>query len=250
MRHFFVFALIATLIGCGGVKDITKFNRSEAVLSMHKAPCQGKCSVYNLDIYKNGYVVYEGISNVEKYGLYYKILSKKELLSLTNEFDSANFFNFKDNYPVPSADLPAIALSYRQNKIAKTVVGSIDRPKELLDLQRTLEKLAKSDGFKLFKQYEVSQTSDDVLKDVVTQSEYIEDQFIVELQPNVFMAEWLRKYQQYDVRLVKKLSPDLNYWVISFSKIKIEPSNLLAVFKNDPQLKFVEQNKRVQSRSH
>lgn len=250
MRLLFVFLAVSWLMSCSGFKDVTKFNKKDVVLSLHKAPCQGKCSVYNLDIYKNRYVVYEGITNVEKYGLYYKILSKDELLALTTEFDKAHFFDFKDSYPVPSADLPSISMTYNTKESGKTVVGSIDRPKPLLELQKKLEKLAKSDGFKLVKPYEVKQTNDEVLEGLSSKSEVIDDQFIVELQPNVFMSEWLRKYKQYELGLVKKLSPELNYWVISFSKHKIEQPSLLAILKNDPQLKFVEPNKRVQPRSH
>ena len=239
------------LIGCGGMKDVTKFKADDKVLGLYKGACSGKCSVYNLDIYKNRYVVYEGIMNVENYGLYAKKITAEEYNALIAEFDKEDFYSFENQYPIPSTELPTITMLYNKAKLSKSIKGSIDRPQKLLALQRVLEKLAKSDGFKLVKAYEpkisASEQSDDKQ---ANNSEIIDDQFIVELNSNVFMSEWLRKYKQYDARLVKKVAPDLNYWVISFSKQKTTSSELFAIFKQDKELKMVEQNKRVSPRQH
>lgn len=239
------------LLGCGGLKDVTKFKADDKVLGLYKGACSGKCSVYNLDVYKNRYVVYEGIMNVEEYGLYTKIISKEELDALKSAFDQEDFYSFNNEYPIPGEEMPTITMLYNKDRMTKSIKGSIDRPQKLLTLQRMLEKLAKSDGFTLVKAYEPKVSalvqSDD---EQANSSEIIDDQFIVELNSNVFMSEWLRKYKQYDVRLVKKVAPDLNYWVISFSKQKTTSSELFAIFKQDKELKMVEQNKRVSPRQH
>lgn len=236
------------LVGCGGLKDVSKFKKEDVVFSLKKGPCFGKCSVYNLDIYKNNYVVYEGIMNVEKYGIYAKKMKKNEVLALKTAFDNEKFYSFDDHYPIQNSELPTIVISYNKAKAQKTITGSLDRPQTILSLQRSLEKVAKSDGFELVKAYEPKTSVEEVEEKMEDKGDIIENQLIIELNSNVFMAQWLRKYSQYDVQLVKQVAPDLSYWLITYNKTKIAPADIMEKLKQDKELKFVEFNKRVSPR--
>lgn len=249
MPRLLILFFVIFFASCSGLKDVSKFKKEDIVFSLKKGPCFGKCSVYNLDVYKNGYVVYEGLMNVEKYGLFARKITKQELTMLKSLFDQEKFYSFNDNYPIQMSDLPKIILTYNKEKESKTITGSIDRPQGLLSLQKSLEKLIKSDEFKLLKQYQPQTTQEaDAEKPVKSEEVYIDNQIIIELNTNVFMAQWLRKYTQYDVQLMKQLSPDLNYWVITFNKQKIMPDELLKLIKEDSQIKFAEFNKRLSNR--
>jgi hypothetical protein len=244
-----MFSLVLIISACSGLKDVSKFKQEDIVFSLKKGPCFGKCSVYNLDVYKNGYVVYEGLMNVEKYGLYARKISKQELASLKSVFDQGGFYSFNDNYPVQMSDLPTIVMKYNRDKESKTITGSIDRPKEIITLQSALEKLIKSDDFKLIKMYQPKTTQEETIeKPKIEEDPIIDNQIIIELNSNIFMAQWLRKYTEYDVQLMKQVSPDLNYWVITFNKLKVAPETLLNIIKEDSQVKFAEFNKRISSR--
>lgn len=256
MKQVVIFvALSISMASCSGLKDVTKFKEKDVVISLHKGPCAGKCSVFNLDIYKNRYVVYEGIANVEKYGLYAKILTKDELALLQTEFDNADFFSFDNKYPVPNPDLPVITIINKKNVGVKKVIGSIDRPKKVLDLQKMLEMLIKTEGFQLIKAYPVKTgyngEDETQLREISQDSiEFVfENQIVLQLEDNVFMAQWLRKYPQYEVRLNKQLDPNLPYFLISFNRYVIEPEEFLKIVQNDHEIKAAEFNKIVKPRN-
>lgn len=250
MRYLF-FMLSAFLVsqGCTGLKDVYGLRKTEPVISLDKGACAGKCSVYKLFLYPNRQLVYEGIQNVEMYGLYTRKLDKAQYNALLRSFLAADFFSFKNEYATPLPELPMIVMSFTHEKKTKRISGSIDRPQEILSLQRSLEKLIASDQWKLIKAFEVQVTREEnPVNREEEGSQIIESQIIIEPASNVFLAQWLKKYPQYDVQLVKRLSNDLNYWVISYNKSKITPADMLAVLKSDSELKFAEFNKKVQPR--
>ena len=251
MRINILVCVIMFFQACSGVKDVTKFKSEDEVISLKKGPCQvNNCSVYNVTLYKNQYAVYEGITNVERFGLFYKKLTKEQLKDLTDRYDKANFTGFKDSYYISDPDLPVITMTYRSGKIVKSVKGSIDRPQEVLDLQRHLEKFAKSDGWILVKAYDENYSHKPIEQKTPVKEEVIDDQIIVEPASSGFMAQWLKKYPEYDIQLIKKISPNLNYWLISFNKQKISPKEMLSILKKDIDLKHVEFNKKVMPRDH
>jgi hypothetical protein len=250
MAKAYIFLLVISLSACAGMKDVTKFKSEDVVIGLNKGPCPGKCSVYNLNVYKNKYAVYEGLVNVEKFGLYAKKLSKADFMELTNTFESADFFSFKDEYPNADTNFPTIAMTYCNKKSSKSIKGSIDRPKKILELQRVLEKLAGSDGWTLVKAYEPKITRAADEERAENRDPIIDSQIIIEPGPNVFLAQWLKKYDQYDIQLIKKMSEEFNYWLITFNKQKISALDMMDILKKDTDLKFAEFNKKISPREH
>lgn len=248
-----ILVYIVTLIlffGCSGTKDVTRFKKDHLILSLEKGECYGTCSVYNVRIYKNRYAVYEGIMNVEKFGLYSKKLSKEEYKQLVDEFDKAGFFTFQDFYIYDEDNLPLITMQYRKKDVVKLVKGSVDRPQEVLDLQYKLEKLYKTEGWKLVKAYEPKYNYQPEQRHSIDGDQMILSQIIIEPGKDTHLAHWLKKYTDYDVQLVKKLSPDMNYWLITYNADKVSPNQIMDILKKDRELNFVEFNKRVSPREH
>lgn len=252
MNKYLFFTLILLLSSCSTFKKVSKLKDKDIVISLSKSPCATKCSVYNVKLYKNGYFVYEGIANVEKYGLYAKKLSSSEMDKMKKEFDNNDFFGFDDQYPNPDPDMPTIVMVYNKDMKSKTITGGIDRPKKVLDLQRLLEALIRSDNFELLKSYDVKTTKTLTEKEGNTQEEevtyVIDNEIVIEFNPNVFMSQWLQKYSQYQVQLVKRLGQNSPYWVITFNKTIIDSNDMLELIKQDTQVKSAEFNKKVTSR--
>jgi hypothetical protein len=252
MYRFIILLLATSLVSCGGLNKVLKYKKEDAIMSLEKGPCPGKCSVYNLHIYKNRYAVYEGIANADKYGIYAKKLSKGQVAEFKQEYEKAKFMEFDNEYPIPSLDFPTIIMTYRNDKASKTIKGSVNRPPNVIAIQKKLENLTKSEAFKLVKAYDKQVTFEEVAetrKDSAP-NDIIDNEIILELNSNVFMAQWLKKYPQYDVQLVKKLSPDMSYWVVTYNKTKIAPKDFLGILKQDKDLIFVEFNKRISPREH
>ena len=252
MNKYLFFSLLLILSSCSIKNKVAKLNDKDILVSLDKGPCATKCSEYNIKFYKNGYVVYEGKTNVEKYGLYAKKMDAADVKIIQAEFDKNNFFSFDDVYPNPDPDMPTIIMAYNKNGKIKTITGGLDRPKKVLDLQRIMESLARANDLKLLKAYEPRTTSISRPKDEIEEEKpaslVIESEIIIELKPNQFLSQWLKKYTQYQVQLVRKISEQLPYWVITYNRNTIEPEVILSTIQQDPQIQSAEFNKKVSNR--
>ena len=247
--------LLAMIVGfssCNSTKKLLTLDKTKSTFSLEKGSCLGKCSVYNLHIYPNKVAIYEGLANAERYGVYTKKLTDAEYNGLKMAFDKADYFSFNDDYPSDIIDFPLIKIGYSNNKVRKVISGKHDRPKAIIDLQLLLEDVVYSAGWELVKQYETNVTKDetnDGMRDA-PQMPYIENQIIIEPNENMFLAKWMKKYEDFNVKLVKKIAPNLNLWVITFDKNKIDPKVFLETLKLDPDLKTAQFNAKVMPREH
>ena len=239
--------LCISALGCLSTKDISKLKEKDIVISLKKGACYGRCAVYNLDFYKDGFIVYEGLLHTEKYGIYSKYISKELLAELKKDFASIDFFNLPSEYPAEIVDLPMITMFHKNGKMSKTVSGRTERPKELVQLQIKLEKIANESGWKLEKAY----TKDDANGTVINKEEIgkgIENQLIIEPAENVSLTNWFIRYQRYDLQLIERVAPDLDYWLVSFNLKLISQKDMIKLLKGDRNLKSVEVNRQIGER--
>ena len=242
-RMFILFTLL-TFISCSSTKDISKLKENDIIISLKKGSCYGKCAVYNFHIYKDGFVTFEGILHSEKLGLFSKTVTIEELNALQKEFEAIGFMDLPSEYPSEIVDLPLITMTYHNGQKSKTISGRTDRPKDLLQLQYKLEKLANSTGWKLEKAADnpngVATNKDD--------NKVTDNQLIVEPAENVSLTNWFQKYQRYDLQLIKKVSPGLNYWLVSFNLKLISQKEMIKLLKGDRDIKSVEVNRVMETR--
>ncbi|MCB9311042.1 MAG: hypothetical protein H6567_13380 [Lewinellaceae bacterium] len=252
MRYVVVFISLVTLFSCSTSKKVLKMDKNKASFSLEKGSCLGKCSVYNLHIYPDKVAVFEGIANTELYGIYYKNLSVEDYNALTKAFNDADFMSLKDDYYSDIIDFPLIKLGFTKDKVRKVISGKNDRPKALLDLQLKLEDVVYSKGWQMAKAYEqvVTPVEETNVEHKAPQEEIIENQIIIEPNPNTFLAKWIKKYSDFNVSLVKKIAPNLNLWVITYNNTKISPKDFLETLRLDPDLKSAEFNRKITPREH
>lgn len=244
-----VFRILALLtlfsvLACSSTKDISKLKEKDIIISLKKGSCYGKCAVYNLHIYKDGFVTYEGILHAEKIGLFSKMVTKEELKAFKKEFEAIGFMELPSEYPSEIVDLPLITMMYNHGKKSKIVSGRTDRPKDLLQLQYKLEKLANSVNWKLEKAKENPDSKVINREDGKAQ----ENQLIIEPAENVSLTNWFQRYQRYNLQLIKKVSPNLNYWLVSFNPKLISQNEMIKLLKGDRDVKSVEVNRGVEMR--
>ena len=85
MRYLTIL-LIALLSSCSSSKELQK----EPLLYFGKTACLGKCPVYDVYVFEDGKVEYEGIKNVYKRGKHSYQLSVEELKKLKEELSQIN----------------------------------------------------------------------------------------------------------------------------------------------------------------
>jgi hypothetical protein len=154
MTFRFSIILVAVLFfsfSCNTTQDIpSDLSTLKKEVEMDKNPCFGTCPYYTLTIYEGGIASFEGKKDVEKLGLYTKILKPKEYKGVQNAFESSKFFDLDDNYPSGLADLPKTSISYYKNGDSKTVTSDeISRPSIVMGLDNLLTQIAESGGWQL-----------------------------------------------------------------------------------------------------
>lgn len=237
-----VIAAVGLLSSCKSKTAITKIDGDEVRFSLFKGACFGQCPSYEMVITQNGKATFEGRSFTDKLGTYEKQLTKDELKTLENSFADSDFSQLQDDYPSQLVDLPMVKIGYNAGAGMKTISGKEDRPESLMQLQFALERIADSGGWILIK---AQSAAGSTKKPEVTM---IYDEVIIEPVPGTQIAKWLDSMSEQKVRLIKKIAPTLNYYLITYDQSIIAPQQFLKLLQSDKQIKTAEFNKKTTSR--
>jgi hypothetical protein len=140
--QYVVFAFIIIFLNnCNISKSVSEKN---ILIELEKTLCSGKCPTFSVKIATNGLVIYEGKENVDKIGIYKSKLSKDQLNELTDKFNKANFFSFKNSYKSSMMDLPTKFITYSKNGQKKRIKAYDNIPKEISYLIKQVDKLIES----------------------------------------------------------------------------------------------------------
>ncbi|MCB0764317.1 MAG: hypothetical protein KDB84_06405 [Flavobacteriales bacterium] len=111
------------------------------VFMLRKSPCFGHCKAYQIEVYRSGYAVYNGNSNVEKIGMHTGRIGPDTLKALVAEADRIGFFGLEDKYDAPVTDLPSTVIRVVANGKDKEVTGRVGTPEDFKALAAQAEEL-------------------------------------------------------------------------------------------------------------
>lgn len=130
MKNLALWIILILSVSCSTIQH----DASSPVIQLTKKRCLGKCPVYDLMIYKNGLVTYNGIDNVSKKGLHQFNLPSKKMESLGKLFDDSGFKEIESNTK-KGRDFPITQLTYQN----KTVSFKGNVPKNVHVIIKELE---------------------------------------------------------------------------------------------------------------
>jgi len=240
MRFFTILCLALMLSGCNMLSKFglnlteTNLNELEKLVEMSKGPCYGRCPVYDLVIYDNGIMTYEGKRFTEREGLYIKKMSESELKELKALLQAANLRQFRDAYRARVPDLQSVSITYHMDDYMKTIIGKDGRPEKVMEIQGELERYAESADWQLY-----AKQGDDLPEYIV------EDEIRVVLNDNVDINAWVRKYRRQGMAVVRNMSQSNNLWLVSFNGTKNDPREVLAIVQADLEVANAEFNRKA-----
>lgn len=235
-----VFALLCLGLGaCKTTKDGMNYKADEKVLEISKGACFGSCPIYTMTIYGKGLVEYKGERFTDKLGVYTKQLSDAEYKALFASAKAANLWQFKDEYNSRIPDLPLVVLTYYGKGTTKKIAGKEGRPTEVMAIEKQLDEIAQSEGWTL------KEAPDFGLPD-----NYIPNEIIVQLKDGVDVNVWKNKFMRglWKAEVVKRITPDKNYWLISYDVSAMPPKDALEMIKRDKEVVEAEFNKKLTTR--
>ncbi len=248
--HWFLFtaSLLLSLNACKTQKETTEAvieSPDEPVMiTMMKGSCFGRCPVYTISLNQDGYSVFHGKRFCDKKGWFEKTFDKEETKKVLDAFANANLQQYQDFYESEIPDLPTVSITYQVGEgEKKEVKGKAERPEAIFKLQAMLEALAETDDWTI--KEDVEEEEEEKPK-----AEVIYSEIIIEPHESMVLPPWFKKQKEkYGIRLLKKVAPNLNYWLITYDKDKMQPEAMLQVLLDDPKIKHAEFNKKASLRN-
>ena len=127
MKHSLFYIVFLTIVSCSLSKNI----KENALLYYGKTPCLGECPVFDMYIYNDGKVIYNGFQNVVLKGEHKFSISKNHINEIKKELKNIDF-KIKTNIV---RDLPNLILKYNGEK------PTVNNKEEIKDLVKLLEKI-------------------------------------------------------------------------------------------------------------
>jgi beta-lactamase superfamily II metal-dependent hydrolase len=158
MKTFMIMVALALVIGGLGCDLADETTPTPApspivgfeglVITLERTACLGTCPVYELAVYGNGTVVYDGRQNVKAEGTRTATISGDSLRELIREFERIGYFSLDDSYEERTVtDMPSVRTSITLDDRSKTVQhyhGDLSAPEELSQLEDRIDEIVGS----------------------------------------------------------------------------------------------------------
>ncbi len=205
------------------------------LVGLQTFPCRGFCPVYVITIYENGLLEYNGERFVEKTGPASTMLTPEELARVRLEVTKADLWKYPDDVKSQVMDAPFTTLTAWKGDRTKSVRGSIDRPKPLLDLEKLIKNTAEAHGLKVIQGVNPNAAP-------ATLSEVI-----VKLSPEENAGNWIVRFQEIKLRLVRRIAD--NTWLVGYDPAQMQEKQLIELLKSTGGVLEVQANQPVKDRN-
>ncbi len=107
-------------------------DKQSLVLSITTSPCFGKCPIYELSIFSNREVLFNGIKFTDIEGRKYGVLSQAQYDSIIEQANNAKLLDAKSEYDNPAiTDLATTNIVFLQDGNKATIKARYDVPQEI-----------------------------------------------------------------------------------------------------------------------
>lgn len=122
--------LVLFLFSC---KSNQKSNASQAevIFSLSTTPCYGECPVFELSLYGDKTLVYDGKEHTKIEGVKETQLTDDQFETFLGIIESSDWSKFEPSYTSDMTDLPTQNFNYNRNDVSKSVSKYGTEPREL-----------------------------------------------------------------------------------------------------------------------
>lgn len=234
---FLLFLLPVLFFACDTYPKNTPVENLTEVITMSKGPCFGTCPVFTLTIYNNAMATFQGERFTDKQGLYTMDIGREKLRQLVAAFREANLWQYPDAFKSQIPDLQSVTITFTNEGKTKSIIGKDGRPEALLQLEEMLDDIANAANWTL------KEAPDFGLPEGT-----IANELLVQLKPRTDGSQWVQRYAKQGMKLVKRVSPGGDYYLVSFDTAAVEPNQMLGWVQEDELVVTAEFNKQVTGR--
>ncbi len=200
------------------------------LVELRTSGCFGYCPVIRLSVRQNGWVEYEGQQFAEKQGRDSFQLTGEEAKRLRKQVREVNLWQYPERIESQVVDAPWATLTVYKDGKTKSVVGSMDRPEPLLELENAIKNLAEAHGF------QVKTGVDPNVPPVGTRREVV-----VTLQSDLNAGNWIMQFKDIRLLLIRRVSEE-NKWIVAYDPAEISAQDLIRLFEKTKGVLSVQKN--------
>lgn len=192
--------------------------------------------MYKLLFHSDGSARYEGLRNTVKKGTVEFRLTQAELGQLKRTLTATNVWQYPEQIPSGVADAPGGIITVYKKGGQKSVSGSIDRPKPLLELEKLMQILAEAHGLDVTTGVDPNEIAAAARSEV-----------IVKLKKELNAGNWIAQFSDIKLRLLRRLGED-NIWLVAYDSKEIKEASLIDLFKSTEGVLEARPNRKTEER--
>lgn len=136
-----ILILLFTVSACSGSKKTSVPYEPEATdrLMLQRTGCYGTCPIYEIVIFGNGIVSYEGKRYTDKTGKFVGQLDAESTQALFEKAASLAWEKYPDEFPIDNVDFPQFFIGIEIENISNKVKANSQSAVELIDLSKEID---------------------------------------------------------------------------------------------------------------
>lgn len=173
------------------------------MLKYERGPCFGQCPVYTFYLLSDGSGLVESRYNLLEPGWYHAVLDQEAVHEILNDIEPESWWDENLSEEPQIADLPGMSMLYKHENGLRwfSIQGRIsDRVAKVF---QKVEHLVSEGRWQITKMRPLD-------PDVPEPTDVI-----VQLKEGVDIHTWMKKYEQFGIRLKSRVAPQLQYYVVS-----------------------------------
>ena len=194
------------------------------VIKYERGPCFGECPVYEFYILSDCTGLVESKHNLLEPGWYHADLDQESIHQILSDIEPTTWWNEDMSEQPEIADLPTSNIVYKHKDGLRwmSVQGQISN--QVADVFQKIEHLVREarwtpSALRPF-QPDVAEPTD----------------VIVQLKEGVNVQDWMKKYDRFGIKLKKRVSPQMQFYVVSKDPGKGVANDFLQFIKLDPDV--------------
>ena len=135
--------LILSLNACAGTKKASNVFEPEATdrLILQRTGCYGTCPIYEVVIFGNGIMTYNGKQYADRTGKFISQLDSEITFAVFKKAAKLSWGEYPNEFPIDNVDFPQFFIGMQTEKIDRMIKANSQADPELIQLGLEIDKL-------------------------------------------------------------------------------------------------------------
>lgn len=220
----------------------TEIKALPVVLKFTKSGCRGMCPSFDLMVYENGQMIFNGKRYTKQEGEATAQLTESELAKLKVDCQKADLYACEAEYGMRIMDIPTTDIHFYEKDKDVRVRWRMHAPESVTLLNKEIMDIVYAKGW-------VEDPFLEKEKAVKLPMNAVDNELIVQFKNKLDAKAWCKQFEPYGMSVKKTLSTSVPIYLIGFDKEKIASTKLLELVKENEEVATAEFNQELKLRN-